>query len=395
MGLMRQTVTLLPLLSQLAPVPVLAATFSSSFSSSSIRSSSSLFGLGTGVASVTLAKEQRSLQPHCQQHRHQSTIMQEAAPSDTLHVFGHKIPDTDAICAALARAWQLNQAGFPSRAYRLGELNKETKYVLSSLGLDVPPLLTEPLTPDTPVAIVDTNNPAELPDGVETSALHSIVDHHKLAGLTTLSPIEVDVRPLCSAGSIVYARMKADCVVPPRHIAGLLLSCILSDSLEFRSPTTTPVDKVFAHELAIIAGIDAHAHAQAMFAHKADISDLSAKEVVLSDSKEYAVGGKRMRVSVHETTNAAAAMERAADFAAAMSDVRDTQAIDDILFFIVDIIREEATFIGVSDEATHLVAKAFNVESSNANAAEKTILLPGVLSRKKQIMPALERAAGM
>ena len=99
------------------------------------------------------------------------------------------------------------------------------------------------------VAIVDTNNPAELPEGVEKVSIHSIIDHHKLSGLTTSAPLEMDVRSLCSTGSILYSRAKAAGRTPPPAIAGLLLSCILSDSLDFRSPTTTPLDRELAEEL--------------------------------------------------------------------------------------------------------------------------------------------------
>ena len=126
-----------------------------------------------------------------------------------------------------------------------GELNKETVYVLETLGLEHPPLLKECIDQQSVVAIVDTNNPAELPENVEKAHIHSIIDHHKMAGLTTAEPLEIDMRVLCSAGSILYARMKAMDRTPTKSIAGLLLSCILSDSLEFRSPTTTGFCKTF------------------------------------------------------------------------------------------------------------------------------------------------------
>lgn len=111
--------------------------------------------------------------------------------------------------------------------------------MLETLGLDQPPPLKECIGQQSVVAIVDTNNPAELPENVEKARIHSVIDHHKMAGLTTVAPLEVDMRVLCSAGSILYARMKAVDRRPTKAIAGLLLSCILSDSLEFRSSTTT------------------------------------------------------------------------------------------------------------------------------------------------------------
>jgi manganese-dependent inorganic pyrophosphatase len=212
-----------------------------------------------------------------------------SSAAEPIKVFGHKIPDTDTVCSAMVREWDLKQQGVAAQAYRLGELNKETAYVLDSLSLESPPLLTEPLTDSTVVSIVDTNNPAELPENVETAVVHSIIDHHKMAGLTTAEPLEIDMRPLCSAGSILYARMKTAGVTPTPAIAGLMLSCILSDSLEFRSPTTTDVDREYASELQTLSGLDSSAHAAAMFKAKADIEDLTAADVVLSDSKVFEV----------------------------------------------------------------------------------------------------------
>ena len=180
------------------------------------------------------------------------------------------------------------------------------------------------------VAVVDTNNPAELPDDLKADMITSIVDHHKLCGISTESPIEVDIRPLCSAGSVIYERLTTAGITPPPEVAGLILSCILSDSLEFRSPTTTEADKKFvlmaammrrlcvderrvcmvnhwcsrssrsscvcmcaqrclrpryATTLAEIAGVDVHELAMGMFEAKADISHLSPLEIVNMDSK--------------------------------------------------------------------------------------------------------------
>ena len=173
------------------------------------------------------------------QFRATAHVRQISSAQPPIKVFGHKVPDTDTICSAMVREWDLREQGIAAQAYRLGELNKETAYVLQNVCLEQPPLLDEDLDENSVVAIVDTNNPAELPDNVEQARIHSIIDHHKMAGLTTAEPLEIDMRVLCSAGSILYARMKAVNRTPTEPIAALMLSCILSDSLEFRSPTTT------------------------------------------------------------------------------------------------------------------------------------------------------------
>lgn len=306
----------------------------------------------------------------------------------TTSVFGHKIPDTDAICSAIAYSWELNERGTSAKPYRLGELNRETEYVLKTFGVEEPPLLG-PLEEGASVALVDTNNPRELPDDLDCATVHSIVDHHKLCGLNTDGVLEVDIRPLCSAGSILYARAKALGLTPPPQIAGLLLSCILSDSLEFRSPTTTPLDRELAEELASLAGVDMHAHAVAMLEAKAEIGHLSPEQVVMMDSKTYEVGGKQLRVSVLETTAPHMALRQKDALRAAMASLAKKQGLDDVLLFVVDILREEATFVSASDSGRATVEQAYGCTVG----ADGTAVLPGVLSRKKQIMPALEAAA--
>jgi len=302
-------------------------------------------------------------------------------------VFGHKIPDTDTISAAMAYAWELNARNISATAYRLGELNPETAYVLEALGLEQPPLLQEKVE-GTPVAIVDTNNPAELPEGIEKASIHSIVDHHKLSGLTNMEPLEIDMRPLCSAGSILYARAKAAGLTPPKHIAGLMLSGLLSDSLEFRSPTTTELDKVLAVELGQLSDLNVHSHAEAMLEAKAQIDHLSPAELIVMDSKVFTMSGKKIRVSVLETTSPAGPLKKQKELVEAQQKRIVEEKLDDMILFVVDIIKEAAVFISATPSASKLVEKAWAVKVEAG-----TVVLPGVLSRKKQMIPALEKAA--
>jgi manganese-dependent inorganic pyrophosphatase len=311
-----------------------------------------------------------------------------SAPIPQLSVFGHKIPDTDAVCAAIAYVWELEERGISARAYRLGTLNRETEYVLEALGVESPPLL-ESLDEHGAVAIVDTNNPAELPDGVEKVSIHSIIDHHKLCGLKTNAPLEMDVRSLCSTGSILYARAKAAGRTPPPVVAGLMLSCILSDSLAFRSPTTTALDRELAEELARISGLDMMQHADAMLDAKADIAHLSPEDVVMMDSKVYEIGGRKLRISVVETTRPERALQQRAALVDAQRRLAGEQKLDDVLLFVVDVLNEQATFLASSPTAARLVEQAWDCTLSTNGSC----VLPGVLSRKKQIIPTLEASA--
>lgn len=313
----------------------------------------------------------------------------QARASSELSVFGHKVPDTDTTISAIAYAWELNERKIPAKPFLLGELNPETKFVLEKLGVDAPPLLSEPLAKKAPVAIVDTNNPAELPEGIDKAAIHSIVDHHKLSGLSNSEPLEIDMRPLCSAGSILYARAKAANLTPPKHIAGLMLAGLLSDSLEFRSPTTTDIDKVYAKELGELAGLNVHEFAEGMLEAKAQIDHLSPRELVMMDTKIFTIGGKKLRVSVLETTKPAMPLKKKADMMTAQLEKIKEEGLDDMLLFVVDIIKEEAVFVSCRPSAAKIVEKAWKTKVGE----DGTVVLPGVLSRKKQMIPALEAAA--
>jgi len=284
---------------------------------------------------------------------------------------------------------ELKERKIPATAYRLGELNPETKFVLDKLGVAVPPLLDSPVEKKS-VAIVDTNNPDELPSGIEKAKIHSIVDHHKLSGLTNAEPLEIDMRAICSATSILYARAKNHGLTIPKDIAGLMLAGIISDSLEFRSPTTTEIDKDHAKELAKIAGLDLHTFAEGMLDAKAQVDHLTPEELLMMDTKVFKIGGKKLRVSVLETTQPAKPLGKQAELVEGQKKlVKNEDGVDDMLFFVVDILKEAATFISSSPTATAHVERAWNVKVG----ADGTVVLPGVLSRKKQIIPKLEAAA--
>jgi manganese-dependent inorganic pyrophosphatase len=171
----------------------------------------------------------------------------------------------------------------------------------------------------------------------------------------------------------------------PSGVKGAMLTCILSDTLEFRSPTTTQEDKAIAHALAKDLGVDIPAFAAEMFAAKSDVSAFSEAELLRMDSKEYEVGGKQFRVSVLETTAPASLLDRKDALMAAMPGVAAEDGADQVLLFVVDILKEEATML-VPNDLTKTVAE----KSFGATVTGDTVVLPGILSRKKQIIPNLK-----
>ena len=304
-----------------------------------------------------------------------------------IKVFGLLAPDTDATGSAIIWAWYLNthtsQEAVP---YVLGSLNNETEFVLSHWNVPAPQLL-ESITEGDSVVIVDTNNPQELFSNINSASVTAIIDHHKLVGgIETQGPIEITMRPLASTASVIHDLLGAHARNLPREIAGIMLSCILSDTLEFRSPTTTPHDKDIAEKLAAQLGVQISEYANALFEAKSDISSFTDSGLVKLDSKKFEVGGKNFRVSVVETTRPQSVLDRKAGILEAILTLKNEETdIDEVLFFIVDILKEEATVLTYNDLVKEVITKSFGVQ-----VAGDTEVLPGIVSRKKQILPALK-----
>ncbi|MDR9427312.1 MAG: manganese-dependent inorganic pyrophosphatase [Salibaculum sp.] len=303
----------------------------------------------------------------------------------TTLVFGHKAPDTDSTGAPLIWAWYLSEVkGEDAKAVLLGQPNTEAAFVLSRWGYDTPEIIAD-VADDQPCVIVDTNNPAELPANINGADVQAIIDHHKLVGgLETRGPINITISPLACSATIMHTLMGPDADKLTDPVKGLMLSCILSDTLEFRSPTTTDQDKALAESLAADLGLDLTDYAAEMFAAKSDVSAFSDAELIRMDSKEYEVSGTKFRVSVLETTAPEMPLGRKDSLIASMADVAAEDGVDEVLLFVVDILREEATLLVPNDTVKTVAEKSFG-----ATVEGDTVVLPGVMSRKKQIIPNL------
>ena len=304
-----------------------------------------------------------------------------------IKIFGHQAPDTDATASALIWAWYLNEIkGKPATAYVLGEPNTEAAFVLKRWGFETPEILTG-IEADEKVVIVDTNNPAELFPNISDADIRQVIDHHALAGgLSTKGPINITIRPVASTATVMMAIIPTEAIEKmPDAIKGLVLSCILSDTLEFRSPTTTPRDVSLAHKLAKDLGLNIPDYASEMFAAKSDISHFSDAELLRLDSKVFTLEGQTFRVSVLETTAPKIVMDRVESLNASMEAVAKADDVDQVLLFVVDILSEASTLLLPNEAVRSIAKKSFDVDVSG-----DTVLLPGIVSRKKQIIPKLK-----
>lgn len=306
-----------------------------------------------------------------------------------LPVFGHQNPDTDAITAALVYASFLTRTGTPAVAYRLGELNFETPFVLREAGVEMPAMLPE-LPAGTAVALVDHNETSQSVPNLPDLQVTHVVDHHKLGDLQTGAPAMLRFEPVGSCGTILLRLHQEANLTVEALEARLMLSAILSDTLHFRSPTTTDADRTAVEFLAPVAGIeDVDAYAMAMFAAKSDLGDTPAEQILRMDYKEFVFGegdaAQRWGMGVTETTNPAYVLSRQDELLAAMHELKQKEGLHGILLSVVDILAEHNETLVPSDTEAAVVSGAFGVQTAAHRAN-----LGSSISRKKQLIPALE-----
>lgn len=301
-------------------------------------------------------------------------------------VTGHKNPDTDSICSALSYAALKQAQGVEAVAVRLGEVNKETQYALDYFQVEAPELIAS-VEEKQAVMLVDHNEPAQSVDGLDKAELLEIVDHHRLGGLNTANPIFVHIEPVGCTATIITKMFDCQKVELPKKIAGLLLSAIVSDTVLFKSPTCTEQDKAAAEKLAVIAGVNLKEYGMAMLKAGADLGDLTPAQIAKTDSKPFSFGNYKAIVAQISVMDTADILAKKAELVAAMQELCQNEGYDMSLLMVTDIMEEstELVFVG---EPKQLIANAFGKDASG-----DSIYLPGVMSRKKQIVPQLTEAA--
>lgn len=303
-----------------------------------------------------------------------------------IKVFGHISPDTDATVSAILWAWHLtNHTTSEATPYVLGTLNKETTFVLRTWNTEEPALL-ESIDSKDKVTIVDTNNPQELFANISEADIVQIIDHHMLVGgISTRKPLDVTIKPVASTATVIHDLLGTHVENMPKNMKGLMLSAILSDTLAFRSPTTTPHDKAVAEKLAADLDINIETYSREMFAAKSDVSDFTDVGLLHIDSKKSALGNKNIRISVVETTTPETILARKDNIVEAIQKlISEEKDVDEVLFFIIDILKEEATVLTYNQFVKDIINTSFEVQVDG-----DMHVLPGVVSRKKQIIPAL------
>ena len=300
-----------------------------------------------------------------------------------IKVVGHKVPDTDCVMSAIIACDYLSKKWYDATPYIQGKLNKETQYLFDLFGMELPEMQTS-FPAGTRVCLVDHNEEAQTLDNLSELDVAWVIDHHKI-NFETSTPLNVRVEPICSTGSILYKMYKEAGFEISEHIAKLMLVCVLSDSLLFKSATTTKEDVNIAEELKQITGItDVEEFAMGMFNAKSDLGDMPVEDLIKYDYKEFDLNGTKCAIGTLETTNPGYALGRKAEILEGLEKIKATDGLDFIMLSIVDIIGEKNTTLVLDWEDAGVVERVFDttVQDNEADLKRR-------LSRKKQVVPDL------
>jgi len=300
-------------------------------------------------------------------------------------IFGHQNPDTDTITSAIVAADIESRLGHDAKAFRLGEINAETKYALEYFGTASPETLGT-LDSGEPVILVDHNEFQQSADNIEKAEILKVFDHHRIANFHTESPLYYRAEPVGCTATILNKVYKENGLEITKEMAGLMVSAIISDTLLFKSPTTTEEDIDAASELKEIAGVDLETYGIDMLKAGASTSDKSAEELITGDAKSFEMGVKTTRIAQINVVDVDEVFERREEIETAINSQIETEGYDLFVLVVTDILKSDSKVLSLGKESG-AVEKAFDVALD-----DNTAVLEGVVSRKKQVVPNITKA---
>ena len=240
------------------------------------------------------------------------------------------------------------------------------------------------------VVLVDHNEKNQAVAGIENAEIMEIIDHHRLGTIQTMSPVFFRNQPLGCTATIIYQMYQEAGVKVEPKIAGLLCSAIVSDTLLFRSPTCTPMDEMAARSLAEIAGIEIEKYAMEMFGAGSNLKGKSDEEIFYQDFKRFTSGKIAIGVGQITSLNGDELESIRPRVIHYMENARQENSLDLVFFMLTNILTESTDLLCEGNGALQLAEKAFHTEADESGEqAEPLVRLPGVVSRKKQLIPAL------
>lgn len=300
-------------------------------------------------------------------------------------VFGHKNPDSDSICSSLVMTdlqKKLRGENVEIQACRLGELNKETEYALNYFKVEAPTLIKD-IEEGQKVILVDHNEFSQSIDGISKAKIEMVVDHHRIANFETAEPLYYYAQPVGCTGTLLNELYTLNNIEISEKMAGLMLSAIISDTLLLKSPTTTEKDKKAVEELSKIAKVNVEEYGLEMLKAGTDLDIYTAKELVNLDAKTIEKETIKYTIAQVNTVSIPDVLKRQAEIEEAMKAEIEERNLDVFVFAITDIVNSNSMAIVLGDR-TDVVSKTYKIENNTA-------YMEGVVSRKKQILPMVEK----
>lgn len=306
-----------------------------------------------------------------------------------ISVVGHANPDTDSVTSAIAYAALLNAQGMEAKAcmqIAAADLNPESTTVLKRFGLAAPELLTDAAGKQ--IALVDFSDLAQGPANLASAELVAVVDHHKIGDVTTNTPILFRAEPVGCTGTVLNKMFKDAGVAIPKDIAGGMLAAILSDTVNFKSPTCTEDDKLAVNDLKVIAGVtDTEELFMEMLKAKSAVDGVPAKDLLFRDYKDFDMKGNKVGVGQLELATLDQVANVREELVKAMEVVK-ADGRHSVLLMLTDVVKEGTDLVVLSDDPA-LIEKAFDTKLTG-----NSMWIPGMMSRKKQTVPNLQKAFG-
>lgn len=301
------------------------------------------------------------------------------------YVVGHKVPDSDSICSAIALSYLKTTLGEPTVPARLGELSPETKFILERFGFEEPELKLSYAGES--LYVVDHSDRVQGPDDIDEATILGIIDHHKLGDITTSAPLECWIRPVGCTNTIIKMMYDFHDVEIPKDIAGAMMCAILSDTVIFKSPTCTTADIKCVEALAEIAGIDDPKElGMEMFKVKSAVEDTPMRDLVLRDFKDFNMNGNLVGIGQLEVVDLAIFDSFKDELHADLKALREEGGRHSTILLLTDIMKEGSELLVVSEDES-VIEKAYDVTLN-----ESRVWIDGIMSRKKQVVPPLQDA---
>ena len=298
-------------------------------------------------------------------------------------VFGHKSPDTDSICSSIVMAdLQTKLRGEEVIPCRLGELNEETKFALKHFEMQVPELL-EKVEEGQKVILVDHNEFTQSVEGIENAKIDTVVDHHRINNFQTSEPLFYYAQPVGCTSTLLFELYTLNNITIEPKMAGLMLSAIISDTLLLKSPTTTDKDKKAVAELAKIANINIDTYGLEMLKAGTNLDKYLEEELINLDAKKVEKDDIKYVIAQVNTVSIPDVLKRKEKLEEAINKEILSKGLSLFVFIITDIVNSNSEAIVLGDR-TDAISKTYEIKDNVA-------VMPGVVSRKKQILPLVEK----